>query len=184
MRRLLACVALAATLCAQDTRATVALFNLTGVHWHNTTYIGNVTSPLIAEDYGTGQIAWTYTGDFSTGTGTLKSLSLPPWGVSPGYPATTVVDANGISSTLAGTTNVDNLTYDFTMNFSQPLSGPAQSVSLTGGSYQFATGTYHSVSGEFDGTIIGGTVSPVPEPGGMGMALAMMLMAMGLLGRK
>jgi hypothetical protein len=148
---------------AASARADVVTFHMTGVHWHNTTYIGNTTMPLVLDWYGTGTFTWTYTpGNFQNGHGTLVSLDLPPWGVGPGgYATTTIVDTNGISTTLVQ--NVDSLTYDIAFNFSPALSNPSQTVNITGGSYQFYPGTYAFLTGEYDGTIIGGTVSVCPS---------------------
>jgi len=164
---LITCLLPAALVAAytRPSRADTVTFQMTNVHWRNTTYIGNTSMPLAADFFGSGQFTWTYTpGDFAAGTGALVSLDLPPWAVYPSYPATTIVDANGITSTLQGTTNVDNLTYDIAMSFSPALTSPTQAASISSGSYQFAPGTYNFLSGEFDGVISGGTISPIPEP--------------------
>jgi hypothetical protein len=147
---------------ATSASADVATFQMRNIHWHNTTYIGNVSTPLIADWYGSGSFTWTYTpGNFANGHGALVSLQIPPWGVGPGgYATTTTVDSNGISTTINA--NVDSFSYDIALSFSPALTSPTQTVNITSGSYQFSPGTYHFISGEFDGTIIGGAVSVCP----------------------
>jgi hypothetical protein len=142
--------------------ADTVTFRMNNIHWHNTTYIGNVSTPRPLDWYGSGSFTWTFTpGSFDSGHGTLVSIDIPPWGVGPGgWTPVTTIDTSGITTTIAQ--NVDNFSYDIALSFSPALTGPSQTVNISGGSYAFAPGYYQFVSGEYDGTITGGTVAVCP----------------------
>jgi len=138
---------------SQSGSALNVAFVLSGITYSNTSGIFDVTT-------GSGLIAWNYAaGDFQNGTGSLVYLNLPPYTVPPSYPTTYTVDASQITGQLANA-NVDTYWYDFAINFTPALSGPNSRASITG-NYDL-TGSRPDIgfSGNFLGTIIGGTVTP------------------------
>ncbi|CAN5818548.1 hypothetical protein BH11PSE8_BH11PSE8_40020 [soil metagenome] len=112
-----------------------------------------------------GHFVWSYQpGDFSNGTGKLLDITLPIASLPPSA-WTSNVDATGLTGTYAG--NAQNTTFDFTIRFSPALSaaGGASAIDPAASSFAF-TGSYQGSSPfvEWTGNIVGGSVSPIPEP--------------------
>ena len=150
---LLAC---AAGALARPTTVT-ATFRLVNVVYHTTSSDVGASVP---DQTGNGLFTWTYApGNFAGGTGQIVSLDLP---FTP-YRWFDPLGLDGISGVAPA--NIDNVSYDFAINYAQPLTGPTSSTTIASGSYDFTGTWYYSpgagFNGEFIGTVTGGRVVPV-----------------------
>ncbi len=159
---LAACLGLSAPSGALADSVTFLIKDLT---FDGTAAQNNWPVPIHASEPGVdGHLVWTYpTGDFQAGSGVLQDLLLPiTW--FPLASAIITVDATGITGAQPG--NTHDLTYDFQLQFAQPLTSPTQVSGINAGASTFDfTGQYQGFNGEWLGNVSGGMVIPATVAG-------------------
>ena len=102
-------------------------------------------------------LQWTYApGNFAGGTGVLLGGLPAPFGAAPplGTTVAVTVSSTGLNATLNG--NYQDQTYDVTITFAAPLTGPNDLVTVSAGTFDVAPVTVNQVTGEVTGTASAG----------------------------